>query len=149
MTLYATLADMLAAFSEAEIIELSNLDYPDATTVNSAVVTRAIEDAQAQIDSYLETRYRTPLATVPVVIRNYTCDIARYVLDKNKPREEVTRRRDLVFYYLKDVAANKASLPGIQEGTNGSTGSGGTGIGDVVLIQSPGRTWTSHTLRHW
>lgn len=146
---YATPADMIAAFSEAEIIELSNLDYPDAIAINNPVVARAIEDAQAQLDSYLETRYRTPLAVVPAVIRNYTCDVARYILDKDKPREEVTRRRDLVFYYLKDLAANKASLPGIQEGTNGSVGSGATGVGDVVLFQTPGRTWTNETLRDW
>lgn len=146
--IYATVADLIAAFSQDEILELSNIDYPDATTINNAVVTRAIEDAQAQIDTYLETRYRTPLAVVPTVIRNYTCDIARYILDKNKPREEVTRRRDLVFYYLKDVAANKASLPGIKDGTDGST-TPGTTDGDVVIFNSPGRVWTSFSLKDW
>jgi phage gp36-like protein len=143
--IYATVADLIAAFSQDEILELSNIDYPDATTINNAVVERAIEDAQAQIDTYLETRYRTPLAVVPIVIRNYTCDLARYILDKNRPREEVTRRRDLVFYYLKDVAANRASLPGIQDGTNGATVAGTTD-GDVVIFFSPGRTWTADTL---
>jgi phage gp36-like protein len=144
---YATVADMIAAFSEAEIIELSNIDYPDNATVSKDVVERAIEDAQAQLDSYLAVRYKVPLVVVPAVIRNYTCDVARYILDKDKPREEVSRRRDLVFYYLKDLAANKASLPGIVDGTDGSTTDAGNG--DVVLFKSPGRTWTPFSLKDW
>lgn len=147
MNTYAIVADMVAAFSEQEILELSNIDYPDATVINEDVVNRAIEDAQAQLDSYLATRYKVPLAVVPTVIRNYTCDVARYLLDKDKPREEVTRRRDLVFYYLKDLAAGKASLPGIVDGTDGSTTDAGNG--DVVLFKSPGRTWTASSLRDW
>lgn len=138
---------MTAAFSEQEILELSNIDYPDATTINDLVVNRAIEDAQAQLDSYLAVRYTVPLTVVPTVLRNYTCDVARYILDKDKPREEVSRRRDLVFYYLKDLAANKASLPGIVDGTDGSTSDAGNG--DVVLFKSPGRTWTSNSLKDW
>ncbi|MBH8566718.1 DUF1320 domain-containing protein [Nostoc sp. CENA67] len=144
---YATVADMVAAFSEQEILELSNIDYPDATTINEDVVNRAIGDAQAQLDSYLATRYKVPLVVIPPVIRNYTCDVARYLLDKDKPREEVTRRRDLVFYYLKDLAAGKASLPGIVDGTDGSTTDAGNG--DVALFKSPGRTWTASSLRDW
>ncbi|MCC5636319.1 DUF1320 domain-containing protein [Nostoc sp. CHAB 5844] len=144
---YATAADMIAAFSEQEILELSNIDYPDATTINQNVVNRAIADAQAQLDSYLAVRYKVPLVVVPAVLRNYTCDVARYILDKDKPREEVSRRRDLVFYYLKDLAANKASLPGIVDGTDGSTTDAGNG--DVVIFKSPGRTWTTSSLRDW
>ncbi|MBW4675965.1 MAG: DUF1320 domain-containing protein [Desmonostoc geniculatum HA4340-LM1] len=144
---YATAADMIAAFSEQEILELSNIDYPDNTTINEDVVNRAIEDAQAQLDSYLAVRYKVPLVVVPTVLRNYTCDVARYILDKDKPREEVSRRRDLVFYYLKDLAANKASLPGIVDGTDGTTSDAGNG--DVVLFKSPGRTWTASTLKDY
>ncbi|MCC5644786.1 DUF1320 domain-containing protein [Nostoc sp. CHAB 5824] len=145
--MYATAADMTAAFSEQEILELSNIDYPDNTTINEDVVNRAIEDAQAQLDSYLAVRYKVPIVTVPTVLRNYTCDVARYILDKDKPREEVSRRRDLVFYYLKDLAAGKASLPGIVDGTDGSTTDAGSG--DVVLFKSPGRTWTLDSLKDW
>ncbi|WP_099068867.1 gp436 family protein [Nostoc linckia] len=144
---YATVADMIAAFSEQEILELSNIDYPDNTTINEDVVNRAIEDAQAQLDSYLAVHYKVPLVVVPTVLRNYTCDVARYILDKDKPREEVSRRRDLVFYYLKDLAANKASLPGIVDGTDGTTTDAGNG--DVVLFKSPGRTWTSSALKDY
>lgn len=145
---YAILADMTSLFSEAEMLELSNLDYPDATTINEPVVTRAIADAQAQIDAYLAVRYITPLVVIPAVLRNYTCDVARYILDKDKPREEVTRRRDLVFYFLKDLAANKASLPGIAEGTDGSTVPGASD-GNVCIFFTPGRTWTSDSLEDW
>lgn len=146
MNNYATVADLVAAFSQDEILELSNIDYPDATTINNAVCLRAIGDAQAQINSYLAVRYRTPLSVIPEIVRNYTCDLARYILDKNKPREEVTRRRDLVFYWLKDIAANKASLPGIADGTDGSQAPG-AGDGDVAIFHSPGRVWVNYTLR--
>lgn len=145
MTTYATVADMISLFSEAELIEISNLDYPDAITINEPVVERAIADAQAQIDAYLEVRYVTPIVVVPGVLRNYTCDVARYILDKDKPRDEVSRRRDLVFYFLRDVAAGRASLPGIADGTDGSTDPGSTD-GDVAIFFSDGRFWTSSSL---
>lgn len=140
---YATVADMIAAFSEEEILQLSNIDYPEATTINEDVVNRAIADAAAQLDSYLATRYQVPLSDpVPAIIRNYTCDVARYLLDKDRPRDEVTRRRDLVFYYLKDLSAGKANLPGLD--TNNSTNAS-----DLVVYSSPGRTWTRETLKDY
>lgn len=140
---YATVADMIAAFSQEEVLQLSNIDYPEATTINEDVVNRAISDAAAQIDGYLATRYAVPLADpVPAIIRNHTCDVARWLLDKDRPRDEVTRRRDLVFYYLKDLSNGKANLPGLD--TNNSTSAS-----DLPLYSSPGRTWTNQTLKDY
>lgn len=144
---YATVEDMVAAFSEQEMTELSNLDYPDNSFVNDEPIVRAIVDAQAQIDSYLCVRYKTPLVVVPNILRNHTCDVARYILDKDNPREEVIRRRDLVFSYLKDLVAGKASLPGIVDGTDGTETNPSNG--DVVFVVSPGRIWTRETLKDY
>lgn len=140
---YAVVADMISAFSEQEILELSNIDYPDNTTINEDVVNRAIADASAQIDGYLSTRYSTPVADpVPPLLRNYTCDVARYLLDKDKPREEVSRRRDLVFYNLKDLAAGKANLPGINTADS-------TSASDTPLFFTSGRVWTAESLKDY
>jgi phage gp36-like protein len=140
---YATVTDMISAFSEQEILELSNIDYPDNTTINEGVVVRAVADASAQIDGYLATRYSTPIIDpVPPIVRNYTCDVARYLLDKDKPREEVTRRRDLVFYFLKDLAGGRANLPGLNTADS-------TSASDMPLFYTGGRVWTSESLKDY
>lgn len=139
---YATLADLITAFSEDEILQLSNIDDPDAIAIGRSVVDRALQDASDQIDAYLSARYSVPLNPVPSLIKNYTCDVTRYLLDKDNPREEVTRRRDLVFAFLRDLSMGKANLPGI-------TTSDSTLVSDVPIYSSPARVWTTETLKDY
>ncbi len=102
---------MVQAFGMEEVIALTNLDDPDATTINSDILTKAIEDASASADGYLQTRYSTPLNPVPPYLKRICCDITRGLLDQNNPREEVVRRWDLALAFLKDVSKGLASLP--------------------------------------
>jgi phage gp36-like protein len=80
--------------------------------VDEDVVTRAIADADAEIDSYCGVRYSVPFATVPEVIRKFSVDIAVYNLyarRKGAP-DDRKARYDNAIRFLKDVAKNLASL---------------------------------------
>jgi phage gp36-like protein len=108
---YATLDDFVTAFGDEEAIALSNLDEPNSMVMNQDVIQRRLDDATAEIDSYLQAAgYALPLEAVPVVLRNRCCDIARYYLDRIRMREDVQQRYKEAISYLKDVVAGRALL---------------------------------------
>lgn len=135
---YITLADMIAAFGEEEMIALSNLDNSNAITVNSSVIQKAIDDACASVDGYLAVRYSVPIIPTPPALQRITCDFARGILDQNNPREEVIRRWDMAVAYLKDLARGLAVLPMPQAEALPQT--------DSPQYRSPGRTFTYDSL---
>ena len=103
---YATEADMLTAFSETELIQLT--DRLGTGLLDADVLARALADASAEIDGYL-ARYAGQVLTLPILTL-YCCDMARYRLYRDAAPEEVrTRYRDAI-RYLERVAAGQVSL---------------------------------------
>lgn len=111
---YTVKTDILEQISEAELIQLT--DDVGAGSVDDAVVTRAIADADAEIDSYCGSRYTVPLSPVPARVRQLSVDIAVYHLYARRagtlPEERKTRYQDAV-RFLRDVASGKASILGV------------------------------------
>jgi phage gp36-like protein len=108
---YATIDDFVMAFGDEETIALSNLDEPNSPVMNAVVIQRRLDDATAEIDTYLQAAgYSLPLAAVPVVLRNRCCDIARYYLDRIRMREDVQQRYKEAIAYLKDLVKGNADL---------------------------------------
>lgn len=75
---YCTQTDMLEQIDEDILIDLT--DDADAGIVDAGTVTRAIADADAEIDSYCGKRYAVPFSTVPAIIRKVSVEIAIYNL---------------------------------------------------------------------
>jgi phage gp36-like protein len=107
---YATLADLEAAFGSKEVLLLADRDRDQVA--DASVVARAGEDAEAEINSYLASRYVLPLDPVPAQVRTLACDIARYRLDAANPRQATKDRYDAAVRTLRDLAAGKATLGG-------------------------------------
>lgn len=85
----------------------------DAADAAAARIELALADAAAQIDSYLSPTYALPLAAELVAASNLeqvTCELARYNLYDDRAPEFVQDRYDRRLRWLRDVAANKASL---------------------------------------
>jgi phage gp36-like protein len=108
---YIIAQDMIDAFGEEEVVALTNLDNPSATTINNVVLQQAIDDACATIDAYLQSRYTTPIVPTPAALVRIACDITRGELDQNNPRDEVIRRWEMAIAFLKDIAKGVASIP--------------------------------------
>lgn len=53
----------------------------NAASVDGEVVTKAIADAQAEIDSRLATKYTVPFSPVPPLVASIAQDIAAYLAD--------------------------------------------------------------------
>ena len=74
---YATGEDMVARFSELEVIQLTDRNQDGLIDEDVAAV--ALADATAEIDAYLG-RFKRPFTDVPPILKRLCCDIARYRL---------------------------------------------------------------------
>ncbi|MBK7314929.1 gp436 family protein [Candidatus Aalborgicola defluviihabitans] len=109
---YATLPDMVDRFGETELVQRT--DRVDSGTIDAVVLDRALADADAEIDSYLATRYMLPLASTPPVINRLACEIARYRLfDDGVPETIRVRYQDAVSL-LKRLSSGDVVLAGAE-----------------------------------
>jgi phage gp36-like protein len=156
---YLTPADLLARFGAEELAPVADRATPREVTPellakaiagdplsgwadsNVAAVTAAVarltstlEDAQSAVDAYLSGRYRTPLATVPLVIQRLVADVARYYLYGDRASDPIRQTFEAAMGLCRDIAAGKVSFG--DEVMNSPKAHGG-----VELVSSP-RLWS-------
>lgn len=119
--MYATRVDMVDRFGEREVIALTDRDL--VGTVDEAVLARAIETAQAEVDGYLAGRYRVPLDPPPKILCGLTCDIARYRLcgGATQTTDEIRDRYRDAVRVLEHAAAGRVLLAGLPAGGTAAT----------------------------
>ena len=107
---YATQAQMIDRFGEAELIQLTDR----AGAVGALVMTvldAALADADQEIDSYLRPVRALPLpAPIPQRLVRVAADVARYHLYDSAAPDDVRTRYDDAVRWLRDVATGRASL---------------------------------------
>lgn len=110
---YATQADMALAFGDDELIELTDRARPPVGAIDVAVLARALAAADALANNYLAVRYQVPLGTVPAVLVEACCDIARYELTRGpglRATDEIKDRYNQRVTWLRDVSKGTATL---------------------------------------
>lgn len=107
---YATQQDLVDRFSETELVQITNPTDLAATTVNTSRLQRALDDADAEIDARLQARYALPLASVPRLLVNAACDIARYRLYDDRATDQVTRRYEDAIKLLDRIGRGELQL---------------------------------------
>lgn len=103
--LYADFDDLTERFGESEINQLMTMHKDGEKAVNHALL-----DATNQINSYLSTRYQTPIDNGMLTV--VACNISRYRLWTQNPIDEVETRYKDDLNFLKDLANGKANLVG-------------------------------------
>lgn len=116
--MYATTADLVQRFGQIEIEALASTDT--AGVIDTAKVETALTDASAEMNSYLANRYTVPVQEQSKMLTAVCCDLTRYQLYSVQPTEEVTQRYQQRISWLRDIAANRASLNQISEPTSTS-----------------------------
>lgn len=107
---YATLQDLIDRFSNDQVLLAADRDGDGI--VDETVVDTALDDATAEIDSYLAEVYTLPLVTVPALIKRLCADIAMHRLS---PEADIategrrTRYQEAVSI-LKKLAKREISL---------------------------------------
>ena len=107
---YSVQGDLLEQISEDKLIQLTDDD--DMGAIDTSVITRAIADADAEINGYCGTRYDVPFSPAPAMIRKLSVDIAIYNLyarRKGVP-EDRRKRYDNALRFLRDVSRGLISM---------------------------------------
>lgn len=137
---YATIAQFVEAYTEREAVALTNSDDPAAEYVNQISLQRALDDATAEIDSYLSGRYSLPFASAPKVLTFHCLNIARYRLSMVAPGEDVRKRYEDTLKFLAMLAKGDVSL-GIAADDEQIIDAGSPSYATTT------RVWTDDTLR--
>jgi len=136
MTAYATQQDLVDRFGNAEMLAIGDRDQDQVIDVT--VVTGALDDASALIDTYLGKRYDLPLAATPPALVPIAAALARHALYAANPPEDVRAAHDDALRFLRDLAAGKAVLD-----IAGSEPASAVG---KALTSAPDRVFTSESL---
>lgn len=96
--------------------------------VEEEAVTGALDDASAEIDSYLAARYPLPLTETPATVKRACIDMAMYHLSGNRTTEEVEKRYNRAVAWLRDVSKGVATLGDtpVEAASSGAVFTGGT-----------------------
>lgn len=107
---YATQSDIENEIGLDQLKVLADRDGDDA--VDTAVVTRALDDASAEMDTYLRKRYQLPLAETPTYLRKVCVDLAIYNLADSMAMMNDTweRRHKMAVDWLNRLAKGVVEL---------------------------------------
>ena len=139
---YATQADLTDRFGAVELAQLT--DRTKGVVIDATVLGRALADADAEIDSYLATRYSLPLESTPVVLVRMAADMARYRLYDDRVTEAVRQRYGDAVSLLKRMATGEVQLAG-----STVLAAATTGAGNAVAVLAPDRVFSATALQSY
>ncbi len=116
---YADSAEMAKRFKDLELVELTNPDDLNASTINEVDMQVALDDASAEIDALIGVRFSVPLDPVPAIVIPVCCDITRFRLYAGKAPEEVQNRYDSAVKLLQRMAKGDVKV-GTEKPANGT-----------------------------
>ena len=137
---YASIQDLIDRFGLAEVKQLAPSTAP--VGYDQARLEQVLDDASAELDSYLGARYPTPLDPVPGLVVKYCADLARETLDKNG-RDSVLEAGKRARAWARDVAKGAATL-GSTEGAGGETPQAAS---SGILVEAPERVFSDRRLQ--
>lgn len=129
---YLTQSEYVARFGAAETVRIT--DESQTGAIGTDKMADALDDASAEADSYLGTRYTLPIADPPEILKRIVADITRAMLFKDRATPQVLDNAERARSQLKDLARGLAVLP--------------VASGDEAPIVNPsGNAVTSHDAR--
>ncbi len=140
---YATPDDLTARYPNRDLVQLTNED-PTATSINTAFAQQALDDASAEIDSYLESRFTLPLADPPAALARICCDIAMYRIQALRPLHDLTdarKRYDDAIALLLRVAQGEVTLGLASDAAEPPTAP------EVDAVEGPSRVFSRSSLK--
>lgn len=119
---YATKQNLIDRYTEAELAKLT--DELNGAVVDDTTVSRALGDADTEIDGYAAALYAVPLDPVPGQIQAIACRLARYFLYTGHRPDHVRQDYDDAIATLKRISKGEVVLPGAAaaEGGQGTPG---------------------------
>jgi phage gp36-like protein len=121
---YASQADLVARYGEDLLIDCTDRATPPAGTIDAAVVTRALEDADAMIDGYLKARYALPLPATPPLLRDLAQAIAIYKMHRDSAADKIRNDYTDALKTLALISGGtiRLDLAGVEPASSGASG---------------------------
>lgn len=112
--MYTTKEAMVNKFGHAEVLALTERGTYVGVIVDE-VLDAAIIAVSGEIDSYIGSRYATPLTPVPVILTQLASDMVRYYLTGAAATETnpIVARYNNAVKFLKSVAKGEVTLGGM------------------------------------
>lgn len=129
--MYASAQDLQDRYPESDLQQLTD---PAGQVVVVARLERALGDAAAEIDGYLQGRYPLPLPQVPEVLKLLACDIAMYRLQALRPMnslEDARKRYEDAVAFLRRASRGEVQLGLSQEQAPAQEAAGPEFVGAV------------------
>jgi phage gp36-like protein len=119
---YCSLDDLQDKIPEDKLIQLTDDD--GTGVINQPIIDKAVEDAEAEINSYAEQLYTLPFNPVPKIVRKLAVDITLYHLfsrrgfdssDESADSIILKRYKDAV-KFLENLAKGVVTIGAINQG---------------------------------
>lgn len=147
---YATQQDMIDTQGQEAVATVSDRDGDGA--IDGTAVTRALDAASDEMDSYLCGRYAVPVTATPVV-KKVCIDMAMYLLAGRAAAltEEMRLRYTDAVAWLKLVAKGDVSIVGATPPGGGGAGDDDQGLNEVSGGKRAGVLFSRSTIsnRPW
>ena len=143
--MYCTEEDILKKISSDELAQLTSA----TEVIDHEKVIQAIEDADGEIDSYIQRHYAVPVSPVPNVIRKASVTIALYNVWSDRSNkvgldDTVKDNYEKIVAWLKLAADKKVTL-----GIDPLPAASNTAVSEPVLIRTNKRNFTQRTMRRF
>lgn len=146
---YATLQDMISRFGEDELLIVA--DDNNDSQIDEPLVNVALDDAFAEIDLYIGTRYDLPLpAILPArtvnLLKRFACDIALFLLSNDTigDSDKKTTNYNNAIKALTRISEGKVKLAINTQDTDNDGDADAQA--DITEITSEGRLFTRTTM---
>lgn len=121
---YATEQDLVERAGETEILEVADRDGDGVADPD--VIAAALATADRTINAYLAVKFAMPLSSTPEIVVAWAVSIGRYTLHRDGAPDHVVRDWKNALSELKDAAAGRLAIPGLDgvaptEGKAGAT----------------------------
>ena len=110
--MYATISQYLESISGGEAVETSNVDDPDALTIDADHLDRALASASNKINSALSMRYAIPVFPSPPDLVRICVRLARWELEIYEVRDVVLKQYEAAIVDLNGYRLGLAQLIG-------------------------------------
>lgn len=134
---YATQAQLTDLYGAQRLIELTDRAEPAAGAIDTEVLSQALVDADALIDSYVAARYVVPVDPAPAVLTRKAAEIAYYNLHIEAAPDAVRDSYRDAIKWLQAIASGNAVLPAAS-----GQAAGPAAASDTVNVSGPDRVFS-------
>lgn len=120
---YCTLEQLQDRYSQRMLLDISDRGDAPAEEVDTALIDRAIADADALIDGYLKVRYALPMAVVPRLVTDLSLRISIYYAHAHVAADKIKADYEAALKTLRDISTGiiQLDVDGIEPAASGSS----------------------------